>query len=111
MLVAQELINQNGISQIALGFFTALLTVVGILLKMVYDDRKETRAARKEASKAAESAAKAVANTKNVSNGFAGGVLEELRQIREGQQDLSATLNRHLEWHIENRGKEHDVNS
>lgn len=99
-MYALEWVNENGISPIAMGLLTALLTVVGYILKIVLDNRKETRDGNQAAFEAKESAETAAKNTKNVSNGFAGTVLARLQRIDEGQQELSASINRHLEWHL-----------
>jgi hypothetical protein len=109
VIEAQELINDNGISAIALTFFTALFGMVGTVILAIYRERSERRAAQQEATeaanKAAESAAQVAANTKNVSNGFAGRVLGELSQIREGQQELQSAFTEHLKWHLEKESK------
>lgn len=109
MVLGQELINDNGISAIALTFFTALFGMLGILINAVFKDRSERRAdnqaAIEAANKAAESATKVEANTKNVSNGFASKVLGELSQIRAGQQELQQSFTDHLKWHLEREGE------
>lgn len=107
-MLAQELISDNGISQVALGFFSALFAFLGVIAKMIFDNKRstaETKEAVEHASEAAniaaESAQAAVTNTRNVSNGFAGTVLAELREIRKDVQTLSTSVNRHLEWHLD----------
>lgn len=99
-MYALEWVNENGISPIAMAFFTALLTAIGYVLKIVLDSRNEVRGGNQAALEAKESAETAAKNTQNVSNGFASTVLGELRAIREDQSELSATMNRHLEWHL-----------
>ncbi len=106
------LISDAGISQVGLAFFLALIGMVTALFKKVSDNLNEARETRKVANDvnqaailAKESADAAVANTKNVSNGFASRVLGELCEIREGQAELSAQLARHFEWHL-NQEKE-----
>lgn len=79
---------------------TALLPIVGMLLKLVVDMRKESRETNETANEAKESADKAANNTQNVSNGFASTVLGELHKIREDQQELSSQMNEHLAWHL-----------
>ncbi len=108
----EHLISDGGISQPALAFFGALFTLVGIVLKMVSDSRKESRETRKEitnvsdaVNQAAESAEKAVANTQNVSNGFARTVLARLESIDEKIESVSTTVNRHMEWHVHKEEK------
>lgn len=107
---ADQLINDNGISIIALSFFTALFGMIGILINAVFKDRSERRAANKEAVdaaiKAAESAEKVEANTKNVSNGFASKVLGKLSDLQSGQQELQQAFTDHLKWHLEREGKQ-----
>lgn len=98
-LLGQELISSNGISPVALGFFTALFGMLSTLITMHYRDRKEIRDARKASEEAAESAQRAQANTENVSNGFAGSVLAILKRLDE-------RLDAHIEWHLENDRKD-----
>jgi cation transport regulator ChaB len=109
MVLGQELINDNGISAIALAFFTALFGMVGTIIVTIYKDRRERREAQQAATeaalKAASSAEKVEANTKNISNGFAGKVLGELSQIRAGQNDLQQQFADHLRWHLEREGQ------
>lgn len=112
MLLSADLINTNGISQIALAFFTALFGMIGWLIKLRYDERKELRdarkaveEARKEAKTAAENAAEASSNTRNVSNGFARNVLGKLERIDEKVDALSDAIRDHLEWHLEKEKK------
>lgn len=80
---------------------TALLPIVGMLLKLMIDTRKESRGANEAANEAKIGAEKAVSNTQNVSNGFAGTVLRDLHDIRKDQQKLSAQLADHFQWHHE----------
>ncbi len=100
MLLSADLINTNGISQIALAFFTALFGMVGWLIKIRYDERKEIRDAKEQAKIAAESAGGVAANTKNVSDGFAGTVLGGLRRIDERLDTLEEAQREHLQWHL-----------
>lgn len=105
MVGAVEFINDNGISQVALAFFTALFTMVGGVITLIIGNRKESREAKEAAIEAKESSQKAITNTKNISNGFAGNVLGKLSQIDGKVDALSDAINRHLEWHMreENR--------
>jgi len=107
-MLAQELISDSGISQIALGFFSALFAFLGVIAKMIFDNKKSTAETREAieyvgeaANVAAEKAQAAVTNTSNISNGFASTVLGELREIRKDVQTLSTSVNRHLEWHLD----------
>ncbi len=104
-VAAESFINSNGISAIALAFFTALFSMVGWLLKIVHDDKKETRDAKRAAIQAAESAKTVEANTKNVSNGFASGVLGKLQRIEDKVDDVATAQREHLEWHLEREKK------
>lgn len=79
---------------------TALLPIVGMLLKLMLDTRKESRGANEAATEAKEGAEKAVSNTQNISNGFARTVLTELHEIRKDQQEMSGQLTEHLSWHL-----------
>jgi hypothetical protein len=98
--LAGELVNDNSISAIALTFFTALLGLMSIIAKGVFDTRKTTREAKSEAGQANESAQAAQANTTNISNGFAGTVVRKLDTIEGKTDDLSKAFREHLEWHI-----------
>jgi hypothetical protein len=100
-----QLFNSNGISEIAFAFFTALFSFAAVQLKITSDTRKEARNATKASVEARESAEATIVNTKNVSNGFAGNVLGELRKLNEGQQKLADSFKEHLEWHLEQEGK------
>lgn len=113
MILGQQLINDNGISGIALAFFTALFALVGTLAKLAFDDRKERRNeariqqqqladAIESARIAAKNAEEARTNTKNVSNGFAGGVLAKLERLSEQVSELAISQQKHLLWHQEN---------
>lgn len=101
MLLSAELINDNGISQVAIAFFTTLFGMVGWLIHSHYSEKKETRNARQAAEIAAESAQKAETNTRNVSNGFARNVLGKLQRIDEKVDNLADAHREHLQWHME----------
>lgn len=97
MIFGQELINDNGISTIALGFFSVLLTAlttIGVALI------NRTRKIENGVSEAAENAAIAKQNTVNVSNGFTRRMDTKLDRITESQEELSKALREHLEWHL-----------
>jgi len=108
---APELINDNGISAIALTFFTALFGAVATVLVQVI---KSKNAAREAAEKADEAQAKAEAarkNTVNVSNGFAGGVdkkltflVDEVSRLRDAVDRTEQSVRKHLEYHLEKEG-------
>ncbi len=101
MTLAAELINLNGISVIALSFFTALFGMVGWLIKVRQDEKKEIRDAKRAAEVTAESVETIVQNTKNVGNGFASRVLGKLERIYEKVDALEEAHTKHLEWHLE----------
>lgn len=105
MILSQQLVNDNGISYVALGFFTALLGLVGIIVKEVYATKRAQLEAKEAAQVAAEKAEEATANTKNVSNGFAGKVLGELSEVRMGLEKLNTALREHIEWHLKEGDK------
>lgn len=100
-----QFFNSNGISEIAFAFFTALFGFASVQLKISADTRKEARNAAQAATEAKNSGEATITNTKNVSNGFAGNVLGELRKLNEGQQKLADSFKEHLEWHLDQEGK------
>lgn len=106
MTLAEGFVNDNSISAIALGFFTALTGLLGIVIKGVFDTRAETKRATTEAQQANKSAIKARENTQNVSNGFASTVLGRLESIDEKTDDLHRALRSHLEWHVNHPSSE-----
>jgi hypothetical protein len=94
-------VNDNGISALALAFFSGLFTFLGIIAKGVFDTRKTARQAQNEASSANQSAKKAQANTDTVANGFTGKVVTKLTSIESKIDDNSRALREHLEWHLD----------
>lgn len=100
LALAQDLVNDNSISAIALTFFTALIGgVVTIIVALIQVKNK--------AKDAADAAQEARSNTVNVSNGFASGVdkkltriIDEQIRVRETQDQISQALREHLEWHL-----------
>ncbi len=105
MTLSAELINSNGISTIALAFFTALFSMVGYLIKARIEEKKEIQDAKTAADKAAKSAQAIAANTKNVSNGFASTVLDRLERIDAKVDAIAEAQRDHLEWHLEREKK------
>lgn len=99
--MAQQLINSNGISQIALAFFTALLGMVSSLAWIIYKDRQETRDTRKAVEKATQSAKTAAENTASVANGFTDEVLERLSELTKKIDRVSGSVGKHMEWHLD----------
>lgn len=106
MVTAAQLINDNGISVTSLGFFTALLTAMTAVLKMVYDDRKERREeSRQQNEKLTEAlvnAKAAATNTEGTGGSFASGILGELRKVSSKVDQLSTDLHSHIMWHQNN---------
>jgi hypothetical protein len=99
--IAEELVANGGPSAPAWAFFTAITLGVLTLIGQQLNLRLETRKARNEASKAAESASQAQANTTNVSNGFVGRMDTKLDQIILAQRETDQALREHLRWHLE----------
>lgn len=86
----------------------ALIGVLGTQLKSRSDVKRVTALSERTkdaATKAAESANAAKANTANVSNGFASAVLGRLDRIHAQQLKTDEALRKHLEWHLDQRGK------
>ncbi len=108
MFYGQELINDNGISAIALAFFTALFAAVSSIGVAIVNNRKKTEELKdvtvkvgKSAKHAAESAEKAKENTENVSNGFVGRMDRKLDQLIQTTDEVQTALTKHLEWHLD----------
>ncbi len=109
MVLTQELISSNGISPVALGLFTAILTAIGGLFKFLYQEKREAREAKEASREAKEAAETAAKNTQNIGNGFAGSVLGSLNRIHEKIDQLDSTVRDHLEWHkVNEKGKSDD---
>lgn len=102
MLNGAELINDNGISAIALTFFTALFGAVSATVVGVFQLKAKANEAKDAAILASQEATKAKENTIGVSNGFTRGVDRKLDAILNTQADLSKAFRDHLEWHVEN---------
>ena len=94
MIEAGQLINDQGISAIALAFFTAMFGGLALIFQQNWDSRKKAKEAR-------DAAVMAQKNTENVSNGFASGVDRKLDRIIVQQSDLETALREHLQWHTE----------
>lgn len=92
-------INTNSISGIALTLFAIVIAGIGKAIVDLYQ-------VKHKADEAKDTAAKAAANTENISNGFAGSVDKKLDRIIDSQMDLRKRLENHLEWHVEQTGKE-----
>lgn len=103
---AEGLITDNGISGIALAFFSAILTAVGGTVVAVLQLKTKATEAQSAALEAKAEAEQARKNTTSISNGFAGGVDRKLDLIINEQIKQKDTLQRHLEWHIDHSSQE-----
>jgi hypothetical protein len=95
----------NTVSGVVFGTLVILIGGLAWLLNGVYKTRTEVRSAREAASDAAT-------NTRNVSNGFAGKVTNQLDTIVQQNARNSEAIDRvqeelttHLRWHLEKEGK------
>jgi hypothetical protein len=100
MYLAQELINDNGISAIALGFFS-MIAAIGVAL--IQRQRKVENAV----NEAAESANQAQKNTENVSNGFTARMDKKLDSLGDGVMLLAKNMDR-LEEALHDHVREHN---
>ncbi len=101
MIWAAELINENGISTIALAFFTALFAGVGTTVVGIYQIKAKANEAKDAALSAQEKATETATNTQNVANGFASRVDRKLDNITSNQEELAREFREHLQWHVE----------
>ena len=113
MVYAEAFINDNGISGVALAFFTALLASVSATIVGIFQIRNRVSNAEEATAEARKEAEQARKNTAGISNGFASGVDRKLDRILDQQDSLmerqnafSAALRKHLEWHIDNTPSE-----
>jgi Na+/glutamate symporter len=101
MILAQEFVNDNSISAIALTAFGIIISgVVTIIVALINVKNK--------AKEAADAAQEARSNTTNISNGFASGVdkkltriIDEQIRVRASQDEIHRSLREHLEWHLD----------
>jgi hypothetical protein len=100
MIIAQELINDGGISVIGATFFTALFGAVSAIGVAIVRTRHATEDLKNVTVEAAENAAIAKENTDNVSNGFTQRMDTKLNRIIDNQDELSKAFRDHLEWHL-----------
>lgn len=89
----------NTVSAPVLGGLALMLGAIGKVIVDLYQIKHK-------ASEAKEASEKAVANTKNVSNGFARNVDSKLNRIIKQQDSLEESLRDHLQWHVEQTGKD-----
>jgi hypothetical protein len=101
MVQASELINDNGISAIALAFFTAMFAAIGGMARWIYQLIRKADDAKEAADLAAEEAKKTQNNTAGLANGFAGSVGAKLDSILAKQDRLEEAFRGHLEHHLE----------
>lgn len=100
MLLATELVNDNGISGIALALFTAIIGGITTIIVTQLQLKTKAKEAANAALEAKDEAVQAKQNTVNVSNGFASGVGAKLDRIIESQEETATALRKHLEWHL-----------
>lgn len=100
MLLATELINDNGISGVAAALFTALIGGMATAIVGIFQVKAKAIEAKARAIEAKEEAEQARLNTTNISNGFASNVDTKLDRIIEKQDKLDDALRNHLEWHL-----------
>lgn len=101
MNIAESLVVDNSFYTFAIAFVTGLFALLAIVAKGVFETRKTTREAKDEAKAANQSAKKAQANTLNISNGFAGTVVEKLETIERKTDDIGKAFRDHLGWHLD----------
>lgn len=89
MNFATELISSNGISSVALAFFTALFTYLGIIHKHILDNRRKTATVEKEVTQVVDSV------------GGGGESSGKLDTIMDELAELKTMVTHHLETHAE----------
>lgn len=106
--LAQELVNDNGVSPVALAFFTALFGGMFTALVQIYKIKHTTSEAASNANEAREKAEEARDNTVNISNGFAGkmdkrtqAITDSILRLQTSVDKTNASLTKHLEYHLE----------
>lgn len=102
MNMAEELIAPGGPS-------APVWTMMGLIITGVITIIIQQIKSRQAAIEAKYAATKAAENTTSISNGFAGGVDSQLKQIittqqrmQTGQDDIGKAIREHLEWHLNN---------
>lgn len=107
VLMAEEMVSPGGPSAPVWAFLT---TILGLLITNIFLLIQAKLAAREAANKVGNvqvSADQAVANTANVSNGFARNTTIKLDAIHTAVQDIENRISDHLQWHLHQEGKEH----
>lgn len=107
---ATEIVNGNGTSSIALAFFSVmvplLIVIAGGIFKLMSQQKEAKNAAGTAADKAdiaATNSKAAALNTRSLSNGFAGNVVEKLDRIIERQDRFDESFQKHLQWHLDKK--------
>lgn len=100
MFLASEVVNDNGISSLALAFFTALFAMLTPVLVQVFKNKTAVRNLRDAVDTAAESAEAAKENTASVSNGFTSRLDRRFDSLDKKQDRLNELFQSHLEWHL-----------
>jgi heme exporter protein D len=100
MYFAEDLIASGGPSAPVWAFITTTTLALIALLGQNIAAKRAAVEARIKAAEANEAAQKAVEQTKNTGNGFAGDVVGKLDKILVKQDALDESLRGHLEWHM-----------
>lgn len=90
MVTAAELINDNGISAIALAFFTALFAAISTLIGQLYRTRLEFKTGQTTI----------VERLDNIGNKY--------DTVDNRLDELETAVRKHLEWHLANGEKNGD---
>jgi hypothetical protein len=106
--LAQELVNDNGVSSVALAFFSVLVGGVVTVLVQTYKIKHTSREAASKADEASQKADQARENTQNISNGFAGRmdsrtqiIVDQISRLQSSVDRTNSSLTKHLEHHLE----------
>lgn len=92
--LSEDLIAPGGPSLPVWGYLSAIIIAIVTIMPAIYTTRKEAREGRSKAEEA-------VANTRNISNGFAKGVNVKLDELLIITNHNAEQLNKHLAWHLE----------
>lgn len=99
--IAEGLVNDNGISAIALAFFVALFGAMGTTVVAVFQIKAKASEAKRVALDTKHEAEKARINTDGIANGFASDVGRKLDRIIDETIKNSDAIRKHLEHHVE----------
>jgi cbb3-type cytochrome oxidase subunit 3 len=100
MTVGAQFLNDNGISAVALAFFTALFGAIGAVFVQGIQAKQKAEEAKHAALETKQEAEQAKLNTESIANGFAGNVDRKLNQIITEQKEMGKAFRKHLEWHL-----------